>query len=185
MKMVRVLLFAALVALPVGASSLTFTLTPALETATPQSFPVSVGFSGTLTDTDAGDICDNSGFTSGCLNLNDISFTFDQNPGVSLLTGDSDPFFNNIAGFFSGQGNPSFDSVSGVVFGIVVAPNTPIGVYTGTVSIVGEVGAVGDSSANTVLDTENWTLDVAPEPAPFGLMIVGLGAFVLVKRVAL
>jgi hypothetical protein len=71
-KSTQLLLFAALAALPVYASSLSFTLTPAVESGIPGAFPVSVGFSGTLTDTDLGDDCDNSGFTTGCLNLNDI-----------------------------------------------------------------------------------------------------------------
>jgi hypothetical protein len=102
-----------------------------------------------------------------------------------MLTGDSNPFFSDIAGFLSGQGNPAFDSVSGEAFGVVVAPDTPLGIYTGTISILGNVSFAGDTSSNTVLDTENWTLNVvAPAPAPLALMIVGLAAIVLVKRVA-
>jgi len=182
MKALLVLLLAA-VAAPRVQAELIFALDPTVETLVPGTFPFSVGFSGTLTDTEPGDVCDSSGFTAGCLNLNDISFTFDQNQAVSLLSADSNPFFNNIAGFLSGQ-DSSFNTVSGTVFGIIVDPATPFGTYTGTVSIIGEEGVAGDSSSNTVLATENWTLKVVPEPAPFGLALLGLASIALVRRVA-
>jgi hypothetical protein len=164
---------AALLAARVQASGLTFALDPTVEVAQPTTFAVDAVFSGTLTDTDAANNCfDNS---ADCLYLNFVSFSFDQPTGTSHLSGDVDDFYLNVPGILFDE----FNVYTGPIFGIQIAPNTPIGVYTGTVSIL---GGYDDSSASGLLARASWTVVVAPEPADFGLAFTGLAAVLLLKR---
>jgi hypothetical protein len=169
-----VLLLALLVA-RVEASSLSFTLSPAVEDGQATTFPVTVPFSGTLTDTDTADTCDSENVD--CLYLNFITFSFDQSTATSNLSGNIDEFYINVPGVLSDDG--IFNSYTGTIFGITIEPDTPLGDYTGTVSVY---GGYDSQTADNLLATDSWTVVVAPEPAAFGLAIAGLAAIVLAKR---
>ena len=177
MKLFYRVLLVALLATSLYGSSLSFTLSPSVEVGRTAPFPVSLDFSGTLTDTDTGGFCDRE--LTNCLYLNFISFSFDQDTAVSHLSGDPVDFYlaNSQFGFLS-DGGP-FDTFTGNIFGIVVQPDTPLGVYTGSVSIF---GGYDDSAANNFLASQSFTVVVAPEPADFGLAITGLAAVLLAKR---
>jgi hypothetical protein len=178
--MLRSVVLFALLAVHAHASSLLFTLSPAEESGQTTHAPVDVFFSGTLTDTDTTDTCDNDNVN--CLYLNFISFTFDQSTATSHLSPDTDQFYlANVPGFLSDDGASSglYDTYTGNIFGINIAPDTPIGTYTGTVSIY---GGYDDSQANNLLASQTWTVVASPEPADFGLAMAGLAALVLAKR---
>jgi hypothetical protein len=185
MKLLKVLLVAALAA-PLFAGDLTFTLLPSTETGVLGStFPFSVVFGGTLIDNDTLNTCDPD-FVD-CLYLNNITITFDQTATASDFTFLDGIFYNNAAGIFSDDGPGSggsglyYSYGVGPIFGIQVDPNTPVGVYTGTVSIEGAIDNSGDTT--DILATEPWQLDVvAPEPATSLLTLVGLAAAALLAK---
>jgi hypothetical protein len=162
-------------ALPLCADGLTFTLTPGVSSGTPRTFPVSVGFEGSLLDSGSANTCDT--LNTDCLDLNFVNITFDLDQAISDLTADPNPFYNNAAGTFSDDG--LFNSYSGIVFGIYISPNTPLGVYTGTATIL---GGYDNPNASTVLASQTWELIVAPEPAAFGLALAGLAGVLLARR---
>jgi hypothetical protein len=190
MKPIQIAMIAALAALPLPAQ-LTFTLNPATETGTPAPFTLATDFSGTLFDTDTLNTCD-SLFTN-CLYLNSIdNLTFDPSDPAgtaSYLTLDTNPFYNVLpfgAGCPGGSilsddstGSGAYDTCSGPIFGIDLAPNTPVGVYTGEITIY---GGIDDPSANNALATASWTLDVVPEPTSLGLSVLGVAAMVAARR---
>jgi hypothetical protein len=135
---------------------------------------------GTLTDTDTADTCDSENVD--CLYLNFVSFSFDQPTGTSNLSGDNEEFYLYVPGILSDDGTDTalFNTYTGNIFGIVVAPNTPLGIYTGSVSIY---GGYDNPAADNLLATAGWTVDVvAPEPADFGLAFIGIAAIILAKR---
>jgi hypothetical protein len=160
------------------ASSLTFTLSPSFDTEKAYTAGTAL-FTGTLTDTDTANTCD--GENVDCLYLNFISFSFDQDTSTSHLSPNFDQFVLNVPGSFSDDGSGSY---SGIIFGINIAPNTPAGVYTGTVTISGGYDDPNDPpTLNNPLATTSFTLNVvSPEPADFGLAILGIAAIVLAKR---
>jgi hypothetical protein len=94
-----------------------------------------------------------------------------------LLTLDDTPFYTNAPLYLA-----SGDSWTGDIFSVGIDPSTPPGAYFGTFSIVG--GA--DSSAQDILATQNFEVDVVPEPAFYqlGALLVfgGLGALRLRRR---
>ena len=160
--------------------------TPAAAGETPNTFSVPVFFTGTVTDNDTLNTCDPD-FTN-CLYLNNIGIVFDMSdPSYTstFLSLDNDPFLDNIAGILSDDGPGSggsgaFYQETGTIFGIALAPNTPLGVYTGEVSIY---GGIDDPDAGNLLATEPFTVTVvAPEPAPIGLAMLGLGAIWMARR---
>lgn len=171
-----------------GDSDLTFTLdsgigsgastnlSPDADTCLP---PNCVLFSGTLFDTDT-DLSD--------LYLTDISVAFSSNPASGALTVDN-TFYDDVPGVLSGDPNYATDnlgnppnSYSGPIFGIDIAPETTVGVYTGTVTIDG-LGGTNDPEYNGFTVSANITVVVTPEPAAGGLALVGLAAFAARGRV--
>src|SRR5262245_10919524 len=63
--------------------------------------------------------------------INDISINFTP-PGGQFLTNDINFFFANVPGTFLPN-----ESYTGPIFRITVAPNTPLAVYTGVVTLLG------------------------------------------------
>jgi len=121
--------------------------------------------------------------------LNDISVTFNA-PGNLYLSKDptGDPvstpdtfFFNDTTnGTLIGDTDPVDNSYTGPLFHVYIAPNTPEGLYTGMISILG--GYVGNTDMN-VLATQPFQVTVTPEPATAGLMLVILaGGGVAARR---
>lgn len=179
MRIFHVLLLTAVAAARLSANSLSFSLSPTEEAGAPASFPVTEAFSGTLTDTDTADTCDSENID--CLYLNFVTFSFDQDQATSHLSGDEEDFYLFVPGFLSDDGlsGGTFDSYTGPIFGITIDPLTPIGVYTGSVSIY---GGYDSQDADNLLATESWTLVASPEPADFGLAILGIVAIGFKKR---
>jgi hypothetical protein len=165
-------------------NDLSFSISPVTESGQPTTFPVSIPFSGTLTDNDTANTCDSS-FTD-CLYLNNIGITFNPSDPTytsTYLSLDTFPFFNELPlGQFLSDDGPTgpYYTETGTIFGIYIDPNTPVGVYTGEVTIY---GGIDDPNANVTLGSVDFTLNViAPEPAPFGLALLGLAAVVVARR---
>lgn len=168
---------------PVSASSLDFSLSPIMESGQPTTYPLTVDFIGTLTDTDTSDLCDNT-FTN-CLYLNGISFSFDSSTAMSHLSGDSDPFYSlgatSPGAILSDDstGSGLYYTETGPVFGITIAPDTPIGYYTGSVTIL---GGIDSQTAMDPLATATFAIDVVPEPAAGALAFFGLAGLLAWRR---
>ena len=186
MKLIGVLLAAALAA-PLFADDLTVNLLPSTETGfLGSTFPFPVVFTGTLIDNDILNTCD--GDFVDCLYLNNITIAFDQPATASDFTFLDGIFYSNVSPAFLSDDGPGsggsglyYSYVDIPIFGIQVDPNTPVGDYTGTVSIEGAI----DDPANTttILATETWQLNiVTPEPASFALTLVGLAAAALLAK---
>lgn len=161
----KLLLCALLSALP-ASGSLILTLSPAANSS-PGS---TVTFSGTLLDTDG----DNS-----YLFLNDISVAFDP-PGDTYLTATDTYFLNTVPGDLIGDADPNDNSYAGGIFQVDIASNTPLGVYTGTATILG--GYNGPFADYNALATQTFQVVVSPEPLTAGLMLLPLVGFVLASR---
>ncbi len=182
MKIFGLLAFLAVAAPVYGDSILSVTLDDqGVQVSGPAgTSPAEVLFTGTVTDLDSANTADCFGGGT-CLFVDNITFTFDQDPAVSLLSADSDPFYS-LPGVLSADGNANDASEQGALFGIVIDPATPYGTYTGTATIQGsEQGPYVDDLSATV----DWTLVVAPEPSAFGLALPALATLWLRrKRVA-
>jgi hypothetical protein len=131
-------------------------------------------FSGTLTDndTDASLL-----FVTGF----DVSFT--PTPGTGSLLPDG-TFGNDAQTVFIGDPTSSFPtySYSGAIFGIDIAPGTPLGEYAGVLSVYtsGGTNDLGDGQTFTA----PFTVDVvAPEPSAASLIFAGLLPFVFWRGV--
>ena len=176
----------ALTALPLFAQDLSFTLdsdfglgsTPDLAASPgpPCLPPACVLFSGTLLDND----------TDGSfLSLEDISVTFLPDPASGGLTPDNTfedgdvPFLLIGDPDYQDDGAPAPNEYSGPIFGIDIAPGTPMGDYTGTVTI-DVAGGTGDPDFNGFTVSQQITVDVAaPEPATGWITPAGLAAVAL------
>lgn len=178
MRFFRAALFFALCSAPLWADGLTFTLDPSVETGQPISAGDTVLFSGTLTDTDTANTCDSENVD--CLYLNFITFSFDQ-PDAPL-TPDIAEFIANVPGSLSDDGIPGYADYTGVIFGMTIAPNAALGVYTGTVTISGGYDDQNPPSLDTPLATTDFTVIVSPEPRDFGLAALGIAAIIFAKR---
>jgi PEP-CTERM motif len=178
MRLAGILLLTALGAPPAGASILTFTLSPAIDSSQVFTFPVTVDFTGTLTYTNTLNTCDAD--FADCLFLNAISL----DPSSSLpsfLALNTNDFFNNVP-VLSDDSIPDFDSVTTQIFGIQIQPNATPGTYEGAVDIF---GAIDDQSNTTnLLAMANFTVVVVPEPSAWCLGMLGLAALLWVRRVA-
>lgn len=142
--------------------------------------PNCVLFSGTLLDNDTDD---------SLLFLNTIGVTFSPGPTSGDLTIDN-TFYDStdyVPGVLSGDLNYVADGLptnaySGDIFGIDIAPGTPFGVYTGTVTI-NAAGGTNDPNGDGFIVTQIITVDVvSPEPAAGSLALGGLLALTLSYR---
>jgi hypothetical protein len=130
-------------------------------------------FTGTLmdTDTDGSDMFF-AQFPAG------IQAIFSPNPSSGGLTLDN-TFYDVVPAILSGDpgspgdGNPFSSTYSGPIFGIQIAPNTPAGVYSGIVTISASCGDDDPNCAGFTV-SQNFTVDVIPEPGAFGLFFAGL-----------
>jgi hypothetical protein len=142
-------------------------------------------------------------FNAACQNLatldcvifsGTISFTTDQdyfvndiqiamNPadpdGGADVAGNDNYFFVNVPGTFGPDGITS-GSYSGGLFEIDVAPNTPAGLYSGTVTLQA-TDSIGDPITGPAI-VQNFQVDVIPEPGMATLMLAGLAPLVAVGR---
>jgi len=123
-----------------------------------------------------------------------ISFTTDQdyfvndieiamslaNPdGGADVSGNDNYFFVNVPGTFGPDGVTS-GSFSGGLFEIDVAPDTPIGVYNGTASLVA-TDSLGDPITGPEI-VQTFQVDVIPEPGMVTLMFAGLASLAAMGR---
>jgi hypothetical protein len=148
---------------PAFGGVLTFTFSPSLEAGPPGG---SVTFQGTIASS-VDDYC--------C--LNSITASFDS-PGDTYLSIDLTVFYLDFPGILP-SGYPYYDAYTGPMFGILIAPNTPAGLYSGTATIL---GGVDDFSALDPLVSQNFQVDVVPEPGMMGLTLSGLAALAAIAR---
>ena len=141
-----------------GYSDLIVTLAPSTRVAAPGGM---VTFCGTIENTALVDAF-----------LNDIAFTFTP-PAGTYLTADNNFFFANVPGVLL-----SGETYTGPIFRFVVAPNTPAGIYSGTVSLLG--GAT-DLSFDPFTPT-SFAVQMVPEPSTLGLMLAALGVLLTADR---
>ena len=105
--------------------------------------------------------------------LNGISYTYNGGAGA-YLTGDLATFTNNVPGLFLTTDSP----YTGPVFSIAIDPLTPVGTYTGTVTLRG--GA--DQFADSAIVSAPFEVDVlAPEPGSIGLGLAGIAVVAAVR----
>jgi hypothetical protein len=171
----------AVAALPGYGNELTFTLNPAVyppgvDPVTCQDTGTSpcVHLSGTLTDTDT---------DGSLLSLNGISIIFTGSDG-NYFTLDQNVFSNDVPGTLEGDtdNNPAPNTYTGPIFGVDIAPSTPLGSYTETAEITAcnLTNDVNCDSGNPdpglfTVDAQ-FTIVVAPEPAAGSLLLGGLAA---------
>jgi PEP-CTERM motif len=180
MRLAAIFIATAFAALPACAGQLTFTLNPAIESGQTSTFPFTVDFTGSLTDTSTLNTCDAD--STDCLFLNAIGL--DPSSFLpSFLTFDANDFYNNVPGLLSDDGIPAFDSVTTQIFGIQIQPNAVPGTYSGAVDIFGAIDDPGNTT--NLLAVADFSVVVVPEPSAWCLAMLGLGALLRVRRVAL
>ncbi len=122
-------------------------------------------FTGKLTDNDT---------DGSVISLNDVYTVFDDPAASTYFTVDN-TFYNNVPGGLEGDDLDTYYLNSyccgDPVFGVGIAPDTPVGTYTGTVDID---GSGGTNNAADLLFVAPITIVVAPEPVPFALGSTGL-----------
>jgi len=134
-----------------NAASLDFTFTSSLLYTEPG---IPVTFSGTLTNTGATNVYINGDTVTSALPFDDTPFLLGA------------PIFLAPAGLFTGP-----------LFTIFVPPGTPLGLYTGTFSVLG-----GDSpGATDPLATAGFGVQVVPEPATW-MSGFAMAALLLTRR---
>jgi hypothetical protein len=99
--------------------------------------------------------------------VNDIQVSL-SGSAATFLTPDANPFFANVPGIFA----PG-DTYNGVIFGLQIAPGTPLASYSGTVTLQGDPNGA-DPGATQNLATATFQLAVAPEPGAGLLAVVAL-----------
>ena len=150
-----------LLAMP-GCAALLFTPTTPLQTTAPGT---TIVFSGTLENTGPDDVF-----------LNDLVVDFAP-PAATYLINDPNFFFATVPGVLLAG-----ESYVGPIFSLSIAPNTPLGPYSGMATVLG--GA--DEFAMTVIAVSPFSVTVAntvPEPATAGLFAAALVGCVLRRRV--
>jgi hypothetical protein len=142
--------------------------------------PGCILFSGSLTDNDT----DGSYILTGPdsdFGLSDITVTFSSLPTSGGLTLDNtwDDFAD--AGVLIGDPNAATDGdgapnlYTGPLFGIDIAPGTTPGRYTGTVTIEAQhLDPDFDPIGDPFTVSQQFTVDVVPEPASWGFALAGL-----------
>jgi hypothetical protein len=127
-----------------------------------------VQFSGTLTDTDLGNTLITLPGIALMLNLGDDAyFTIDNT-------------FYDYTSALGGAANGAPTSYTGLIFGVDIAPSTPVGVYVefAEISVTG-----GDANYNLFPVDAQFTIDVVPEPRTGLLILPGLLVLVALRRV--
>jgi hypothetical protein len=122
----------------------------------------------------SGTITNPAGAPSDVL-VNDLQFAL-SGASATFLTPDTNSFFANVPGVFA----PG-DSYTGIVFGLQLASNTPLGSYSGTVTLLGDPNGA-DPGATQSLATTTFQLAVAPEPATGLLGITALPFAAMIAR---
>ena len=177
------LLFATLLfALRADGADLTFTLDSGTGSGSATNLPPDadppciapncVLFTGTLTDSDT---------DLSFLLVQSIAVSFSaSNPSTSALSPDN-TFLFDVPGVLSGDpnyatdnsGNPA-NQYAGPIFGIDIAPGTPVGTYSGTITI-NAAGGTNDPGQNGFTVTRNFTITVGstgvtPQTITFGAL---------------
>lgn len=161
---------------------LTFTLDPSVETYPPGTdasicdvtgTAPCVQFSGTLTDND----------TDGSyLSINSISLILNAGDDA-YFTLDETLFFDDVPAILEGDTNDNFFSnvYTGPIFGVDIAPSTPVGVYDETAEI-SAAGGDNDPDYNGFTVDATFTIVVTPEPRSGLLILAGLLVLVALDR---
>jgi hypothetical protein len=170
---------------------LSFSLNPGVGTGSPTNLPPDpdtcfapncVLFTGTLEDTDTDSSIMLIGYTPDGISPV-ITVTFLSIPAEGSLSLDN-TFYEDVPGVLSGDptwatdgsGNPpNIYGDDEPIFGIDIAPGTSIGVYSGEVTIYA-AGGTDDPDYNGFSVTQDFTVNVTPEPSTVGLSLVGLAA---------
>jgi len=137
---------------PAFGDVLTLTFDPFLEAGPPGG---SVIFQGTIAS-NVDDYC--------CLNSITASF---GSPGDTYLSIAPNFFSDNVFGILFAPD----DNYIGPILEVLIAPDTPAGLYSGTATIL---GGVDDFSALDPLVSQNFQVEVTPEPGMEGLTLAGL-----------
>ncbi len=140
-----------LCAAPTFGDALTVTLSPSIAVGLPGG---TATYQGTLDNPGASDVF-----------LNDISLSLTP-PDDTYLANDSNFFFATVPGLFL----PDDPLYSGDLFRILIAPNTPAGLYFGSVVLLGG----SDEFAGESLGSHTFAVRVVPEPASLLLLATGL-----------
>jgi hypothetical protein len=106
---------------------------------------------------------------------NDIQVSL-SGSAATFLTPDTNAFFANVPGVFA----PG-DTYTGIVFGLQLAPGTPLGSYSGTVTLLGDPNGA-DPGATQSLATATFQIAVAPEPGAGLLAVAALPVATVVTR---
>lgn len=147
---------------PAFGNVLTFTLNPFLEVGSPGG---SVTFQGTIASSEDYYCC-----------LASISTNFDT-PGNTYLSVDlSGPpfgvFYSDVPVILAPD---SSDTYTGRIFDILIEPNTPAGLYSGTATIL-------DYSDDPLVSAD-FQVDIpSPEPGMLGLTLAGLATLAALAR---
>jgi hypothetical protein len=145
---------------PAFGDVLTLTFSPSLEAGSPGG---SVTFQGTIAS-DAYPYC--------CLNSISASF---GSPGDTYLSVDLSGFsvfFDDVPGVLFA------DYTDSPIFDILIAPNTPAGLYSGTATLLGG----GDEFTLDPLVSQSIQVEVVPEPGMVGLTLAGLATLAAIAR---
>ncbi len=137
-----------------------------------------LAFSGAIDDIDT---------DGSLLALADIRVTL--NGAASTYLTPDNTFFNDASGLLVGDpnaatdGNPFSNTYGGPIFGLDINPNTPWGVYTGSIQISGyNLASDPGETDELVLGQQTFAVNVVPEPFTFGLTAAGLLALALSRR---
>jgi hypothetical protein len=162
------------------------TLTPSTVVYPPSSDPAQcqlngtapcVVFSGTLTDTDT---------DGSLLYLESAAINFTVPGDASYFTLDN-TFFSDVPGVLSGDpnwatdGNPFANTYTGPIFGVDIAPSTPVGTYVETI-VISAAGGTDDPLLNGFTVDEAFTVIVTPEPTSGLTMVGGLLVMAALRR---
>jgi hypothetical protein len=178
--------------------ALVFTLDSDVGSGSPTNLPADpdtclapncVLFTGTLDDTDTDSSIMLIGYTPDGISPV-ITVTFFSSPAAGSLSLDN-TFYEDVPGVLSGDptwatdgsGNPpNIYGDNEPIFGIDIAPGTSSGVYNGEVTIYA-AGGTGDQDYNGFSVTQDFTVNVTPEPSTVSLSLVGLAAFTGSRRI--
>ena len=146
----------------------TFTDAPSLSPVYVPPGTVEVVFVGTITNNDT--------------TANDYLYLNDQSTSTlpSHLSLDTNYFFSTAAGALDAQTpGDNYYYYTGGIFGILLAPTTPSGAYTGTYSVLGGATNV---TLDTVGSAQAFSIVVTPEPHVRFTIAASVGFLALLRR---